>query len=498
MVLSGRTNRTLGVTGALKLFESSCSSQGPCCRGGRKACALFAAMLQDFRTTDALLPMANWLRRLVSQRRRRFTEDGFDLDLAYITDRIIGMGFPGEGGKGLIRNPLPEIVRFLQMRHMGFYKVYNLCKEKSYWYDPQKMRGEVGFFPFEDHQTPPLRLVMEFCEDATQWLLKDPRNIIAVHCKAGKGRTGTMICCFLIYSAICANAEEAIDLFACRRTMNNKGVTIPSQLRYIHYFEQVHKRGELGATRALNLESVKICGLPKSVQRRLVLGLWVRTPQCELEPCAIIHAGRYLNKEWDCMGPSMDDEEECCSILSENNDLVVNFDAQSKAGQGGCGVAGDVKIQVFFGSASKKKSMFFAWVNTGLLPSSNECTFQRSELDKIRRWVPDGVRMQIKFSPDVLEGNEIQGSHCGLEPASTAPPRIPAGDSMMLNTTSDDSVPDTAPLITGRHMSMPADCRSPSLLSALGVQRSNSFACDTVASSWKGLNREWDRKWYLS
>lgn len=41
-----------------------------------------------------------WMLGMMSKNRRRYTQDGFDLDLCYVTDRIIAMGYPAEGGQG--------------------------------------------------------------------------------------------------------------------------------------------------------------------------------------------------------------------------------------------------------------------------------------------------------------------------------------------------------------------------------------------------------------
>ena len=64
-----------------------------------------------------------WVRSLVSQKRRRYTQNGFDLDLTYITERVIAMGFPAEGADSYIRNPMKQVQKLLESKHAGHYKV---------------------------------------------------------------------------------------------------------------------------------------------------------------------------------------------------------------------------------------------------------------------------------------------------------------------------------------------------------------------------------------
>lgn len=42
--------------------------------------------------------------------------------------------------------------------------------------------------------------IIKFANDVTRWMNAHPENVIAVHCKGGKGRTGLMICVWLVHS----------------------------------------------------------------------------------------------------------------------------------------------------------------------------------------------------------------------------------------------------------------------------------------------------------
>eukprot|EP01138_Halocafeteria_seosinensis_P007462 gb/GECG01007627.1/.p1 GENE.gb/GECG01007627.1/~~gb/GECG01007627.1/.p1 ORF type:complete len:821 (+),score=119.29 gb/GECG01007627.1/:1-2463(+) len=177
-----------------------------------------------------------WIRRLVSKKKRRYIGDGFDLDLSYILNNVVAMGFPSIGVESLYRNPREELQHFLAVRYGKRYKVYNVCCEPQHRYDPAIFSDQVSHFPFEDHNAPPANFMFAFCDDMYRFLLNDRRNVAIIHCKAGKGRTGQMLCCYLLHSGAFDDPEACMSFYADRRTFNRKGVTIPSQRRYIHYY----------------------------------------------------------------------------------------------------------------------------------------------------------------------------------------------------------------------------------------------------------------------
>jgi phosphatidylinositol-3,4,5-trisphosphate 3-phosphatase/dual-specificity protein phosphatase PTEN len=98
-----------------------------------------------------------------------------------------------------------------------------LCLEKDRIYKKSLFaKNEVGLFPSKDHNPCPIKLILEFCVDIILYLTNNQEGVAAVHCKAGKGRTGVMICSYLIFSGLCKTADDAFDHYAKSRTYNNK------------------------------------------------------------------------------------------------------------------------------------------------------------------------------------------------------------------------------------------------------------------------------------
>jgi phosphatidylinositol-3,4,5-trisphosphate 3-phosphatase/dual-specificity protein phosphatase PTEN len=117
----------------------------------------------------------NYIRTLVSGKKKRFTDRKYNLDLSYITPRIIAMAYPGSGFEVVFRNNIEsvyivinyQVSKFLKERHHGNYLVINLSGKK---YDYAKFDNKVMEYQWVDHHAPPLKLLYVICNEIHNFL----------------------------------------------------------------------------------------------------------------------------------------------------------------------------------------------------------------------------------------------------------------------------------------------------------------------------------------
>ena len=307
--------------------------------------------------TDKKKGHLNIVKSLVSQDKTRFCYDGFDLDLTYITTKISAMGFPSKAIEGIYRNSMEDVKNFFAKRHPNHYKVYNLCDDKKYG----NCFYRQAWYPFKDHEAPPLNLIRPFCEDAKKFLDEDKENVVAIHCKAGKGRTGTFICCLLLYMKFFETAEECLLYYGLMRVGTVKGVTVPSQIRYVHYFESIFKNNIPHPIKFKNIiiRKVKMYTIPKIGKKKFV-------PNFTIENNGKTIKYSDINKKKE-------------TYTVTNYDLPFIEFPMSVAGHA---VNGDVKFTFYHVQLLKNDKIFKFWFNTNFLPPSGVYEIKKEGIDK--------------------------------------------------------------------------------------------------------------------
>jgi len=360
--------------------------------------------------------MGSFIRGAVSKKKRRYQKNGFDLDLTYVTPRIVAMGFPSENVEAAYRNPMKEVLRFLDSFHKDHYKVYNLCSERGY--DAEKFYNRVGVYPFDDHNAPPFEMILQFCRDVEQWLQQDEKNIAVIHCKAGKGRTGLMISAWMVYSREWATAKDALTFYAAMRTYNQKGVTIPSQIRYVHYFEESLRAPV--ETKTLLLNKITFYTMPKVAH----------IPDVNFH----VHVGKTLVFTYK-------DFEEKLKIDPKSRERKIKKKGEEDEEEtaffecGNVPIHGDVKIEF-----SEKSSKLFAFWFCSSFVKENRLVLKKEELDKAHKdsshkSYHQNFRVELTFSElssDQQQANSVNDTI----PVSLSGSASVSGDSSLSSTSS--------------------------------------------------------------
>ncbi|XP_057700886.1 tensin-2-like isoform X2 [Corythoichthys intestinalis] len=162
-------------------------------------------------------------------------ERHYDIDLTYITERIISVFFMPELEELRYHKELQEMATMLKSKHQDKFLLLNLSEKR---HDITRLIPKVQDFGWPDLHAPPLDRICTVCKAMETWLNADPNNVAVLHCKGNKGKTGVIVAAYMHYSKISAGADQALTTLAMRKFCEDKVSSSlqPSQNRYIYYF----------------------------------------------------------------------------------------------------------------------------------------------------------------------------------------------------------------------------------------------------------------------
>ncbi|KAF3482701.1 phosphatidylinositol 3,4,5-trisphosphate 3-phosphatase and dual-specificity protein phosphatase [Arthroderma uncinatum] len=186
-----------------------------------------------------------------------------------INDVIATSGPSSTYPKRAYRNPTEDLVRFLDSKHGEDWSIWEFRAEGT-GYPDDEVYGRIHHFPWPDHHPPPFALIPSLMASMRNWLNGEGKSkrIAVVHCKAGKGRSGTVACSYLI-SEQGWSAVDAMKQFTERRMRAGfgAGVSIPSQVRWVGYVERwKNEFNKLYVERPVEIVEIHIWGLRKGLK----------------------------------------------------------------------------------------------------------------------------------------------------------------------------------------------------------------------------------------
>uniref|UniRef100_A0A8K9XFJ7 Tensin 1 n=1 Tax=Oncorhynchus mykiss TaxID=8022 RepID=A0A8K9XFJ7_ONCMY len=180
---------------------------------------------------EAAVPVSPWQSISLLQA----MDENYEVDLVYITERIISVSFPSGAEERSYTSNIKEVASMLASKHGEHYLLLNLSERRN---DITKLNHKVLEFGWPDHYAPALDKICSMCKAMDTWLNADQHNVVVLHNKGNRGRTGVVVAAYMHYSNISASADQALDRFAMRRFYEDKALPVgqPSQRRYVRYF----------------------------------------------------------------------------------------------------------------------------------------------------------------------------------------------------------------------------------------------------------------------
>uniref|UniRef100_A0A8C6PW47 Tensin 3 n=1 Tax=Nothobranchius furzeri TaxID=105023 RepID=A0A8C6PW47_NOTFU len=182
-------------------------------------------------------------------------EEGYELDLTYITERIIAVSFPRGCSEEIYSHNLKDVTRMLKSKHADNYLTINLSEKR---HDLSRMNPKTLDTGWPDMHAPPLDKICTICKAMESWLNADPLHVVVIHCRVSI-HAG-------VFPSFCLpqSADQALDRFAMRKYYDDKvsALMTPSQKRYVWILNSLLSGSMKINASPLFLHCVILHGLP--------------------------------------------------------------------------------------------------------------------------------------------------------------------------------------------------------------------------------------------
>eukprot|EP01137_Pigoraptor_chileana_P011340 Opistho-2@62032 len=258
----------VGSSGGVSSSSSSSRGEGPSGAGEASSGGSLLGRLSNMKdnlVTNVREKSTKVIRSVVAGETNKHGED-FEIDMSYITSRVVAMSYPAEGMEAMYRNNIDHVRSYLEQKHPAHYAVFNLTDRA---YNHQKLNNKVVDVGIAAHTSPHLVQLFKVCESIDRFLSQDRKNVAIIHCVGGKGLTGIIAAAYFVYTRLFNNVDDGLKLFDSRRLKTGRGLHQPSQMRYLNYFGAVVSTGTqvhrpVLALRRIQLNCVPAVDLTKS------------------------------------------------------------------------------------------------------------------------------------------------------------------------------------------------------------------------------------------
>uniref|UniRef100_A0A3Q1FQA9 Auxilin n=1 Tax=Acanthochromis polyacanthus TaxID=80966 RepID=A0A3Q1FQA9_9TELE len=180
-----------------------------------------------------------------------------ELDIAYITSRIIVMTYPAESVQIGYQNHVEDIRSFLDSRHADHYTVFNLSQRN---YRGAKFSNRVSECNWPSRQAPSLHNLFAVCKNMHNWLKQNPKNVCVITCSDGRAPSGVLVCAMFCFCHLFSNPVPAMQLLSAKRP--GSGLW-PSHRRYIGYVcSMVSEKPSLPHSKPLVIKGLTMSPVP--------------------------------------------------------------------------------------------------------------------------------------------------------------------------------------------------------------------------------------------